>query len=326
MTADTNSLLPAALIEAAGKVLGSDVVSYEKMFGGFSGNVNCVLDLADGRRAVMKTAVEGEIAVQHDIPWTTIIEHEIWMYQHLAGVEAYRPAYYGEARAGGRLGMLIEYVGDADRVPPWTDEAIEGTARGLAAIHRLPEPEYLPPDVLRRTIRQPYYERILERNRYPGRLTPSFTTKAWWDWFEAAAPKLLAAYDGFFGPIPYALCHNDVRSDNMFVRRGVPILLDWNQVVWSTPARDSVYWAVGVEREGGGRAPGVFARYLAAGGVDPGEAAIAGTLSWWLGHSIDRLQDDTQPLSGLLLRIDQLPALIRWLIELLDLPKPPVGL
>jgi hypothetical protein len=319
-------LVPRELLDAAGERLGSRIVSCERLLGGFSGNVNCLLGLADGRRAVMKTALEGDIAVQHGISWTSIIEREIWMYRNLAGTERYRPAFYGEARGGGRLGMLIEYLGDATIVPPWTDEAIEATARGLAELHHLPRPENLPPDILRRTVRQPYLEQIAERKRYPGRLTPAYATCAWWDWFEAVTPKLSAAYEGFFGPLPYGLCHNDVRSDNMFIRNGAPLLLDWNQVVWGTPARDSVYWAVGVEREGGGRAPGIFRRYLAAGGFDPGEAAIRGTLAWWLVHSIDRLQDDTQPLSGLLLRIDQLPALLRWLVELMDLPAPPVGL
>src|SRR4051812_16084016 len=94
-------IVPVELLKAVGKCLGSAVAVCDRMYGGFSGNVNCVLTLSNGRRAVMKTALEGDIAVQHGIPWTSIIEREIWMYRNLAGTEKYRPEFYGEARGGG---------------------------------------------------------------------------------------------------------------------------------------------------------------------------------------------------------------------------------
>jgi hypothetical protein len=317
--------VPAVLFEAAGRCLGSRIAAYELMQGGFTGQANCALTLEDGRRAVMKTTLEGEMHPMSHIPRADILRRESWVYRNLENTAPYRPGYLGDVQADGWIGLIIEYV-DADRVPPWTDEAIEGTARALAALHRLPRPDDLPPDIMRRTFPQPFFERIQARNRAPGRLPPAYTTKAWWDWLDSATPTISAALDGFFGPLPFAFCHNDVRSDNMLVRNGAPILLDWCQVVWSTPARDSVYWAVGVEREGGGRAPAIFERYLAAGGVHPTDAAVAGTLAWWFAHSIDCLQDDELRIAPLLLRIDQMPTVLRWLVDLLDLPRPPVAL
>lgn len=71
--------------------------------------------------------------------------------------------------------------------------------------------------------------------------------------------------------------HGDVRSDNLFLAAGRGLVLcDWAEANPGSALEDAVYWAVGVEREGGGWARDAYARYAAvAGAVSDAEVQAA---------------------------------------------------
>jgi hypothetical protein len=67
---------------------------------------------------------------------------------------------------------------------------------------------------------------------------------------EEALPELLAAEDA----LPFsgsALVHGDVRSDNLCIRSGRAVLVDWNHAVLGNPAFDVAAWLPSLTLEGG---------------------------------------------------------------------------
>jgi hypothetical protein len=87
------------------------------------------------------------------------------------------------------------------------------------------------------------------------------------DWLERSLPALLEAsgaalLDGG------SLVHGDVRSDNLCLRSGRAVLLDWNHARIGNPAFDLAFWLPSLVLEGG-PGPANF-------GVDDLSAHVAG--------------------------------------------------
>ncbi|HZC74692.1 MAG TPA: phosphotransferase [Gaiellaceae bacterium] len=70
------------------------------------------------------------------------------------------------------------------------------------------------------------------------------------DWLERALPELLAAESAlsFSGP---AVLHGDVRSDNLCIREGRAVLVDWNHARLGNPGFDVAAWLPSLALEGG---------------------------------------------------------------------------
>ena len=70
-------------------------------------------------------------------------------------------------------------------------------------------------------------------------------------WLTRALPILIAAEDAaeFSGT---ALLHADLRSDNLCLRRGQVILIDWNFACLGSPDIDIAFWSASLAAEGGG--------------------------------------------------------------------------
>jgi hypothetical protein len=99
-------------------------------------------------------------------------------------------------------------------------------------------------------------------------------------------------------------------------------MFDWDHAILGTPAYDSVYWAMGVEREGGGPAWDVHDRYEAiAGPVAPDD--VLGVLAFWFGYFVNHLQAARSAPVNQRLRVEYLALVTRWLDRLGVLPPQP---
>ena len=312
--------VPAALSDAAGRVLGAPVQASALSTAPFSVRPVLRLFLADGRTAVLKTGAP--TPAESAFRWCDLVAREVWLYEQVPLPSALRPAYRGVVRAAGWWGLLLEDLTSHAVPPPWTTAAITATARALAHLHAAPPPASLPPDWHGRDRPQPFFARIAARQRAPGDL-PASWDGAWWDWFERQQPTLERAYQQLFGPERQALVHNNVRSDNLFLDTETAILIDWDHAILATPAYDSVYWALGVEREGGPPAAVVHAHYEALAGPLP-EAEVLGVLAFWLGYFVDHLQAARSRPVNQQLRREYLQLVVRWLVAFLP-PPPGVG-
>jgi hypothetical protein len=131
---------------------------------------------------------------------------------------------------------------------------------------------------------------------------------------QSVATGLAAMHAASIGA-GHGIIHGDVRSDNLFLVTGRGLVLcDWAEATQGSVLQDAVYWAVGVELEGGGPACDAFARYAsAAGDCEPTEsgAQAAATKLFLLNRR--RLERPGEPVRVRELRIRELAVLRRWL-------------
>jgi hypothetical protein len=69
-------------------------------------------------------------------------------------------------------------------------------------------------------------------------------------WLDDALPALLAAEVGA-SLAGDALCHFDVRSDNLCIRSGRALFVDWNHASLGAPELDLGFWLPSLAAEGG---------------------------------------------------------------------------
>jgi hypothetical protein len=316
--------IPRSLIDAAGRALRAPVRDTALSTAPFSVRPVLRLFLEDGRTAILKTGAPTPAAVDPPFRWADLVERELWIYERAGVAPTIRPQLLGAVEADGWRGLLLEDLTGSAVPPPWTPHAIDSCARALAILHHREPLVTLPVDWHGRDRPQPYFDRITARQRALGDL-PTTCRGEWWEWFEQSRPQLEAAYHALFGPGRKALVHNNVRSDNLFLRNGETILIDWDHAIIGTPAYDSVYWALGVEREGGGPASAAHARYEAiAGPVSADE--VFGVLAFWTGYFVDHLQAaESRPVNQQL-RVEYLRLVLRWLAEMSPLPAQPLAI
>ena len=109
------------------------------------------------------------------------------------------------------------------------------------------------------------------------------------------------------------IVHGDVRSDNLFLVSGRGLVLcDWAEAAPGSALEDAVYWAIGVELEGGGTAREAYASYAAAAGRVE-QAALRAATDRLIGLNRRRLQRPDEPIRVRELRLRELAVLERWL-------------
>jgi hypothetical protein len=236
-------------------LLGAHVLSLERVEGrGYThaGRHRAVLD--DGHSVFVKSAVDDLSAGWLRIEHAAYSQIDAWFMPRLI-------AY--DEREGFPI-LVIEDLSGAHWPPPWRPGDIEAVLATLDELARTPVPSglaELPRDELAESWRD------IERDPEPF-LSVELCTR---EWLDASLPALLAAAEG----APYdgdALLHLDVRSDNIALRGGVALLVDWNWASAGNPLLDRAAWCPSLHFEGG-PAPEEIAPEPAAGGF---AAALAG--------------------------------------------------
>lgn len=234
----------------AERVLGCAAVSWTRVeSGGWSRNEHWTLLLSDGVRAFAK-----EASIDPSPAW---LRDERHVYSCVAG--PFMPRFLGWEDGERPLLLLEDLSPNAYWPPPWRDGDVDAVLAALAEVAAAPRTGELPALV---DGGWPGW-RDVEREPEPllglGLLASS--------WLERALPELVAASDR--APLAgSSLVHCDVRSDNLCLRDGRAILVDWNHARVGNPAFDVAFWLPSLELEGG-PPPDRF-------GVDELAAVVAG--------------------------------------------------
>ena len=223
---------PAAELVAA---VGADPVRAEPVVGGgyATNTAKWRVELADGRRAFAKLALDDTAAA-----WLRD-EHRI--YSGVGG--AFIPKLIGWHDAERTL-LVIDDLSDAHWPPPWTPELIDAVWETLDRLHESAPPAGLShaPDLRVRLDGWP----VVAEDPEPL-LSTGLCSR---EWLEEALPLLLrATAECELGG--EALLHFDVRSDNLCIRNGRAVLVDWNLACVGNPLLDPVAWLPSLHLEGG---------------------------------------------------------------------------
>jgi hypothetical protein len=223
---------PAAELEAAA---GAAPVAWHPVkSGGYGTNsAHWRVELADGRRSFVKVALD-ETAAE----W---LRREFRVY---STVEApFLPElvawHDGEATL-----LAIADLSDAYWPPPWTPEQIDAVRAALDQIHATPPPAGLPLLTDEREWLNGW--ELVAEDAEPLLSTGLCSRR----WLAPALPTLLeigrtCRLEGD------AFLHLDVRSDNLCLREGRAVLVDWNLAHVGNPLIDVVAWLPSLKLEGG---------------------------------------------------------------------------
>jgi Phosphotransferase enzyme family len=274
-----------------GLLLGSPVVSATAVRRGFTNNARWLVGLGDGRTVFVKQAVDPITA-----DWLRV-EHRV--YEQLQG--PWLPDMLAW-QDGARTVLVLEDLSTCLWPPPWPEAGISAVRAALADISAHP-----PPPGLRRAVDSNYAE-----GGWPEvALDPApFLNLGLCSepWLARALPRLLTAAD-FRLLDGAALCHLDVRSDNVCLRNGHAILVDWNLAAVGNPEFDLAFWLPSLHAEGG-PPPAEVAD------VTPGIVAIvAGFFASRAGLPTIPAAPDVRQIQRL-----QLTVALPWAVQALGLP------
>ena len=217
------------------EILGSPVVDRRSVGGGYTPAERWVVRLANERSAFVKVGVN-ELTAE----WLRV---EYRMYSDLRA--PFMAELLGWADEDGAPMLILEDLSTCTWPPPWTDGRVASVLASLAQVAATPPPAWLP-----RASDDPWigegWSQVAED---PAPLLSTGIVSA--DWLEQALPMLMAAggpsvLDGA------ALCHFDVRSDNLCFRAdGSAVLVDWNFAELSNARLDIAFWLPSLLLEGG---------------------------------------------------------------------------
>jgi hypothetical protein len=224
---------PQAELAAA---TGSEPLRWEGVRGGGYGTntAKWSVELDDGRRVFVKRALD-ELAAE----W---LRDEWRVYRSLEA--GFLPQLVGWHDAAGLTFLAIDDLSQAHWPPPWLPGQVSLVLETLDKVHATEPPPGLP--------------RLADlRDSIDGWPTvaadpePLLSTGVCSrEWLTGALPHLAgaAAESELAGE---ALVHLDLRSDNLCIRAGKVLLVDWNHACVGNGLIDVVAWAPSLRLEGG---------------------------------------------------------------------------
>jgi hypothetical protein len=228
------------------RLLGSPVVAERTVAGGYTLARRTVVTLADGRTAFVKTAVDDQTR-----GW---LAAEQRIYATVSGPFVPRVLAMDEGV------LVLEDLSAGHWPPPWRDGDVQAVLAALDELHAVTPPPGLPHPQEADDLRGGWPAVAEDPEPF---LSLGLASRAW---LRESLPALLdaaerAALDGD------RLVHLDVRSDNLCLRDGRCLIVDWNWAARGNPQLDVAFWLPSLRLEGGPEPEAVA-------GIDPELAAL----------------------------------------------------
>ncbi len=282
-------------VARAERLLGAEATAWTRVASrGWSRNEHWTLVLRDGTRAFLK-----EAAVEPSPDW---LRREREVLAAISG--SFAPALLAWEDGERPLVVLEDLTPEAHWPPPWRPGDVEAVLATLDELAATRSPALAPFPAGWGS----WSEVAADPAPFLGLGVASPA------WLERCLPELLAAE----ARSPFAgegLVHGDVRSDNLCIRGGRAVLVDWNFAVrGNSPAFDVAAWLPSLALEGG-PAPEAVARVVP--GADELAAAVAG---FFAAHAGLSPPEGAPRVRGF--QLAQLEVALPWACRVLDLAPP----
>lgn len=290
----------AADVERVSRALGATPVAWRAASGhGAPSHRRFVVDLPGGRSAFVKIA-----AFDYTAGW---LREEFRAYAGLDG-QPFLPRMLGWDDDGLAPALALEDLSEATWPPPWDAARIDAVLATLASVHATPPPEAVPPAVESQFGMDGWPDVAADPEPF---LSLGLCSREWLlDHLSALADASAAAeIEGT------SFLHFDVRSDNLCLRDGRAVLVDWNNACVGNALLDIASWLPSLEAEGGP------APHVILPDETPGLPAIASLLA---GYFCARagLPAIPQAPHARPLQLMQSKTALPWAARSLDLPPP----
>jgi hypothetical protein len=249
-----------------------------------------LVELDDGTRAFAKLAV--------DEPTAGFLRDEHRTYSQVDA--PFLPELLAWDDDGELPILVIEDLSQAHWPPPWRPGDAKAVLDALAALHETEPPNDLPA----LTWDDLHTWREVEAEPEPF-LSLRLCTESW---LSESLAELIAATDRsrIRGE---AFVHLDVRSDNICLRDGQALLVDWNWASLANPGLDAAFWAPSLFVEGG---PTPLEHQPEAGDLT---AVVSGFFAPIAGQPPPEGAPTVRPL-----QLAQLKVALPWAADVLGLP------
>jgi hypothetical protein len=224
---------PQAELAAA---TGATPVQWEPVRGsGYGTNTaKWSVELDDGRRVFVKLALD-ELASD----W---LRDERRVYGSLTA--GFLPELVAWHDTGGTTFLAIEDLADAYWPPPWLPGHVSLVLETLDEVHAVTPPPELPFLADLREDLDGWPTVAADPEPF---LSTGVCSR---EWLAVALPRLAQA-SSECELAGEALVHGDLRGDNLCIRDGRVVVIDWNHACTGNPAIDVVAWAPSLRLEGG---------------------------------------------------------------------------
>jgi hypothetical protein len=219
-------------VSRAERILDLDARSWDRVARrGYSMNEHWLVEFTDGQCAFLKAG--------HIDPSPQWVRDEHKVYGVVEG--DFMPALLGFEDGDTPL-LVLEWIVDAWWPPPWRDEDVAAVQAALEEIAAVEPDDDLP---------------RLADDTWPGWSDVAADPDPFLslglvspEQLDAMLPSLVAAAaETHLGGA--SLLHCDVRSDNLCIRHGRAVLVDWNHARVGNPAFDLAFWLPSLKLEGG---------------------------------------------------------------------------
>jgi hypothetical protein len=222
------------LCAAVGAELGSRMISWTPVTGGFGASGQWVVETTEGGRLFVKAATTTETA--------EFLRAEAAIYEYVNG--PFMPKIHAWVDRETLPFLILEDLSSLHWPPPWSQAQIGAVLETCAEIAAT-----APPAELRRepdgALTRPYWLDIAANPGPVERLNVASSA-----WFEEAMPRLIAA-DTKAILTGDGLVHADIRSDNVCIGDSGVKVVDWNWAFAGNPMLDVVAWLPSLRLEGG---------------------------------------------------------------------------
>ncbi|MCW2975251.1 MAG: hypothetical protein JWM06_532 [Actinomycetia bacterium] len=220
-------------VARAERILGIDAETWARVVSrGYSVNEHWTVGFADGSRAFLKLA-----SVDPSPQWVRDEQH---VFECVDG--PFMPRLLGFDDGDRPLLILEDMLPEARWPPPWQPGDVDAVVAALSEVSSAPVEGELP--LLAEDSMVGWREVAEDPAPF---LSLRIVSAAW---LERCLPVLLEAADSALLD-GASLVHRDVRSDNLCLRDGRAVLLDWNHACIGNPAFDVAFWLPSLRLEGG---------------------------------------------------------------------------
>lgn len=314
--------VPLAVRQRVAEAMGASVARGERVWGGYGPTPTYRLRLVDGRHAFLKATNR---ASNGFMVRALVAEERVYgALSHIIG--AWMPRFFASFHHNDWHVMLLEDLG-RQTIPPWTPTLARQVIQAYADFHAstlgadLPELPSRPQDSLPRVT----WSRVTAEsdNMHAIATLAGDQSGEAYAWLRPALPVVTDLADAASNvPGPYALLHNDTRSDNLRYTRGRLILFDWPFAGVGRPEFDLVAFAQSISLEGGPSPEQLIAWYGERLPVDAHTLDVA--LAWLAAFFADQAwRPDVPGLPRLRpFQRAQLAVVLPWLARRVALPPP----
>ncbi len=229
---------------AAARLVGGPLTDWRPVTGGYTAAARFTATGPGGRRVFVKAATSALTCAGLQAEWR--------VYASVRG--PFLPAVVGFDASPSAPVLVLEDLSACHWPPPWRSGDVEAVRRALAAIARATPPDSLPEAEAHYRSDFSGWARVAQDSA--PFLSLGLASAAW---LERALPTLVRAEQAavLAGP---ALLHLDVRSDNLALRGGEAVLVDWSWACRGNPDLDLACWAPSLAMEGGPRPEALLPR------------------------------------------------------------------